>query len=368
MILEARDMVKSRGICRKFLDIVGESQRNWRRLLLPDPLDEYDPSILDLFDSKSGSTIEEVSLKIKSEHIKDSDHFVETLQKSQESLRSIFIDCREESLQANLSYSIESFPNLVDLRIVDSVYYQDSSSRVQLVRIDKGKEVERRGSALQIFWDINIDNWDHPFSLFSNLKSLCVQDPVDHLHCRGYLIAASQTLKHLQITFVRDEDPEQVPSEVKPLEFPNLQVLETSMTERFPSYVRIPSSCKLLLSSFSFPRNLPAVSEIWMVSPDFGYMSHFWPGQLEGQCLLLETLVILSPSFQTFPEHLLLVLRRRKEVAEAGLSINGIGMLPIKKVIVSLSLFNQDQILQIQELVEELVDLATVPMKIEVEI
>lgn len=195
MKLGTRDMVRSRRTCRKFFDIVDESQRNWRRLVLPDPLNEYNPSILDLFDSKSGSTIEEVSLKIKSAHIKDSDHFVETLQKSQESLRSIFIDCREESLQGSLSYSIESFPNLVDLRIVDSVYYQDSCSRVQLVRIDKGKEVERKGSALQVYWDINIYNWDHPFSLFSNLKSLSVQDPVDYLECRDYLVEASQTLK-----------------------------------------------------------------------------------------------------------------------------------------------------------------------------
>lgn len=140
------------------------------------------------------------------------------------------------------------------------------------------------------------------------------------------------------------------------------------MTERFHSYVRIPSSCKLLLSFFTIPDDLPAVSEIWMVSSGFGYISHDWRGQLDRQCPLLETLVILSPISRAFPENLLDFLRRRKAVAETGLKINGIKVLPIKKVIMNLSLLDQWHVLWIQEWVEELVDLATVPMKIEVEI
>lgn len=159
------------------------------------------------------------------------------------------------------------------------------------------------------------------------------------------------------------------------IELPRLQVLQFRITWEgldayvFPSWLRLPFSCKLLLEQIHVASGLPSVSELWIGGD--GWIDEMnWANQLGGRCPLLETLRFDSTRVKFITDPLLNLLRKRQENVEAGLEVDGVKMISLKRLVVHLPIVNKDQLvlLEVQELVAEIVDLESVPEKIELEV
>lgn len=239
MELDSKEMVKVQRVCKRFNEITEESKGFWRRLVIPDEIKEWDNSILDHFDRKSQSSITEIS--IKTPRIENEEGFIQTVERSRQSLVSFRLDSEQASIEEGSFYLDKSlFPELVDFRVIDS--YVEGNKPV--VRLLQGHDVDDEGAkSLRILWQLVLN--EKAAVLWGNLTSLSIQGGVrDCSDWRRLLELPSRNLKHLSGTFFTfEEEPVVLPS----LAFPCLEVLGISGNITYPSWLMAPSSLKVVL-------------------------------------------------------------------------------------------------------------------------
>lgn len=156
----------------------------------------------------------------------------------------------------------------------------------------------------------------------------------------------------------------------EPLDFPLLEVLQLSRLNtlagnRFPSWIRIPLEATLCIDSAWVPTSLPSVSTLWL-----GGLINV--EVLTSCCPELVTLRVDGDSYSNYSvgykDELISTLKTRKGNAEAGMEVSGVKMIPLKTIVLRKCIFGSEQLSEISELVEEVVDLDSVPKFIEVEI
>jgi len=256
-------VVKAREVCRLWLKIMNENRTLWRILNITENSLEMITSVVDQFDERSGSTLEEISTVVMledEEGHEDLGHLTETIQKSHQSLKAIRIDPGlltfgdHPILNKAFTDSLLGLPNLVAFRAVGGF------TKVRLSRLN---QVQSR--SIRVLWIPSL--WSSPSThlptghpdLFESLTSLQVWQANSHSTWRNVLLPSSRSLKHLKIKlFSRElgEDP-------LTLSFPNLEVMELyEESYRFPSWMEVPSSLKLF--STLCHKELPSVSELWV--------------------------------------------------------------------------------------------------------
>lgn len=79
--LDSREMVCMMRVSKSWLEVIEENQSLWRRLILPkkekedEEENEWEPSVLELWDQKTSSSLQEVSIHVQLEQ-KDLEPFV----------------------------------------------------------------------------------------------------------------------------------------------------------------------------------------------------------------------------------------------------------------------------------------------------
>lgn len=362
MELDSKEMVKVQRVCKRFNETIDESKRFWRRLVIPDELKGWNNSILDRFNRKSQSSITEIS--IKTPRIENEEGFIQTVERSRQSLVSFRLDSEQASIEGSFDLDKSMFPELVDFRVIDS--YVGGNEPV--VRLLQGHDVEDAGAkSLRIFWQLEFNG--KAAVLWGNLTSLSIQDGVrDCREWRRLLELPSRNLKHLSGAFFTfEEEPVALPS----LAFPCLEVLEISGNITYPSWLMAPPSLKIVLRQFSIPIGLPATSQLWIPCPGTDFQCDL--DDLPSLSTLRLYRMVRRPSSDVARiakkvNELLAVLRQRKVKLDAGLEVNGIKMTPIETMIIDFEMLNDTQATELKGLVGEVIDSRNVSSFIEVEV
>lgn len=352
MILELKEMMRDRRICKRFLQIIDESKRFWQ-VFEDDQYEEvYDQSGLDLFAEKSQDTMK--CIKIKAYRLGNVDNFIETVKRSKASLQILHLDAQfspeDRPKAGHLKYDLQY---LVDLRLED--YQSDVRSCVILSNQSRNMD---QLPGLKVLWD---NTWLHVLDrkLLKNIVSLNVNEAHSSKSWRKILEVPSKSLKHLRIEVGNEGAHEKL----TPLEFPLLKVFEFWSPDEFPSWIILPYRCTLVLSRWKLPSALPSISELWIEGED-GLEN------LEQRCPRLETLRVRSipEYFQDMQNSLVSVMRRRREHVEAGLEVDRVAMRPISKILCSIRHFRDHQVEELRELVAEVLDVRSVSSLLIVEI
>lgn len=90
--LETREVVEARGVCKRWSGIINENRPLWRILAFSSRTSEEARAVVDQFDEKSGSTIEEVKIKICERLGKAPRRLIQSLQDSRASLLVVKLD------------------------------------------------------------------------------------------------------------------------------------------------------------------------------------------------------------------------------------------------------------------------------------
>lgn len=355
-------MVSARRIGRQYLDVIDGSKRNWRSLVLTEVMDDYDPSVLDQFDSKSQSTMVEVNLETIELKTKDKDHLIESLLRSKHTLQTLNIDDQYGEYHNDENFlPIEQFPNLVDCRVLNTE--RCITPEVQLK--DGARSGKKRTEGLQVLWAFRLPSTDQGLDFCRNLSSLFIVCGTTSTKWSKLLERCSRTLKHLGIHIF---DPTAF-GKVSPLDLTCLEVMElryTSPRADFLSSFRIASTCKVI-SRAKIPSRLPSISELWTGScvSDWELLERFCPSL---EILRIDSVGKKGDLGNMDASRLLLSLRRRRENSEAGLEVNGIKMRPIRKLVVPFQKLPSWEAEGLKTEVQELVDSETLPFELEVEI
>ena len=201
--LDGNRVFKIRVVCKQWLEIIDENKALWQVLVLGGEV-EWNESVLDLFDGKSGSTLKEVSLKVESEDDMNVNHFTTALLRSNGSLLSFSLVViywnggLHEKLEQLGKKVLPSCRNLVDFRATDTVYLP----KVRLLRkTGIGKLIEDGISPLQVLWMPSIPTLlQRQPVIFQDLVFLAVPyNGMGHSEWREILNHSAGTLKHLYI-------------------------------------------------------------------------------------------------------------------------------------------------------------------------
>lgn len=299
--------------------------------------------ILTLFDRKSQSTLEEVSLLLPS-----SEKAVQrTLLRSRESLRILRLDVQhEDQIDSDLATLVYKLPRLEDFRLTD-IFEINEGEGIPFVQPRR----MRKSNCLEILWI-----WSHSEvldlnnHLFENLTSLSIAWVMGSSDWRKILEPPSKTLKHLDL-WMENADEEHYP-----LAFPNLQVLEIGADPCFPSWMMAIPETSTIILLYNWPLSgLPSITRL-MVQLDES-TDEDWK-DLDIRCPLLKELRVRNEEMKGVKSTLSFLAKRKRNV-EAQVKVDGIQMTPLKTLVVSFKLF-EDFLPQLRELVEELIDLDTV--------
>jgi len=360
--LDGNQVFRIRVVCKQWLKIIEKHRSFWQSLVLEREEDlEWNESALDVFDGKSGSTLKEVSLKVKFGRNPKLNQFMKTLLKSKETLLSFSLLVVRPSGRFSEVKNLEQLhekvlpgcTRMADFRV---------SMVAWLPRVGLRRKVEVRRSVedgiypLQVLWIPSISTLyrSHP-DRFQNLSSLYVKESLKQLDWRKILDPIAQSLKHLSITL---EDREEVEDEdITSLRFPLLEALELDPSSlEFPSWMVVPSTSKLasrvLLSGL--PSSIREM-RIDHVTPEWIYMAH--------RCPTLQVLTIAQKSLQASK-----YLQSRSEDIRAGVEVDGIRMGPLEKLVIPVQKYTWKHLRKFKSLVEVVVDLADEPEVWEVEI
>lgn len=368
-------MVQVMTICREWLEIIDGNKSLWRGLILPEKQGvwrPYKPSVVELFDRKSGSTLKEVEMQIDLKSREEVDTFHELLQKSKESLRTLYLKGPNPNIDALLSHSSWMLPNLSDCRINDGRSFVTLTEIKGMEGNPKTKDSDNFKSSaneLRLLWINNefaleevLEQAPHRCS---RLVSLSLQARIKPLAIVPILQGSSQTLKHLAINLNHHGGEAQQPAMT--FQFPLLQVLEIELWLLiFPSWISIPPTCTVISRSQHVITDLPPTSNLWLDSlqhvEDLAISRN--PNLVGMRIITFDTLFLRKKAIDEFN----LMLRERKDNVEAGMEIEGVKMVHLKRLVFPFKHLNQYQLLQLRELVDEVVELTSAERIIEVEV
>lgn len=346
--LNSKDMVKVMRCSKTWLEIIDENRSCWKRLILPSKSKGWNLSVVELFNRKSQSTLIEVSMNWSSWPVPA---LMETLQKSKDTLRILHIEDKHGTVAAHMDNHLSRFTKLIDCRVVENI-----SGRTSLVH--RGNKINI-AQGLQILWiPHSLRLLRSEPRLFNRLVSLRLNGAISQKDCFYILERSSQTLKHVKFS-MWDQGSGFIPPD---LILPQLEMID--FQGRFPTWLKPPHTCTLLV--FLIPDSLPSISRLWIYL--FAAIV-----ALSNSCPTLVELRIEEHKCLNCQQHhdLISMLRQRKANVEAGIRIDGVKMIPLKRLVLSsrmLSTTPQATLSQIRELVEEVVDLQSVSSIVQVEI
>lgn len=335
-------------------------------------------STVELFDRKSQSSLEEVSMDGSELDRYDSDRLVVILSRSEKTLRILNL--------SSLYLDAARMPRLVDCRLL----YPGSINKIRLTPplIDGSNHYK-------VLWiSTNCKPlFESHLHLLDNLVSLKVEVWKQGSEWRSILDKPSRTLKHLTINVQTDYSE----TEISHLVFPALQVLEIeSQDYRFPSWFRISHSPFTLINNSKLLSNLPSISTLWV--DDLTCIDHITdhcpelmilranvkgPSREKREARKPSSLPIRAkfrPRNQFGQKYaprqppqdpgvsLNQALEERKGSVKNGMEVDGIKMKQIKALIVPFEALDDEELEGLSGLVEEVIDLKTSSRFVEVEI
>lgn len=307
-----------------------------------------------LFNRKSDKKLTEVFAMV---NLASEQRFIEALEESKKSLRSLFLI--QDSNMSQLEGCHSKLPYLKYFRVV-SLSWRSSTVLVlpELNPVQDDDEFVH----LEVFWGHYFkDLTKSGPSILVNVKSLQITHWLDVEDWRSLLENSCPNLKDLRmVMFGQNRE------EYSPMEFPNLQALDitfaTNNSAEFPSWMIIPSSATLVIRRERIS-HLPSISRLWLSNLRF-------ISGLENQIPGLEELrfqpELDSTPPEDFPmESLISMLSERKANAEAGMEVNGEKFIHLKELVLPSKLI-EDHSSQLSGLVGEVVGLETISQVIEV--
>lgn len=336
-------------VCKEWFEVIEEHKSMWRRVRLPKRELGWNTSHLELFDRKSQSSLVEVSMDVNLTYEPSNDLFMETLEKSKGTLRTIHFTTSKNYYDVqDLSDLSWRLPSITDFRVTKSDLEQ-----VILIM----PEVQTNLKVLWIGWSPVLFR-SHLF-LLGNLSSLNLDFWINgdnDSSVRQILETPSATLKHLKLSFV---DVQEFP----PLDFPILQVLQIQYRNGlgqpgYPSWLRIPTSSTLIIHG-EIPTSveLPSISKL-RVDHSLSCLANRSP-------LLTELRIMKKVGYGSF-YGLIKTLRQRKSNADTFKEVDGVRMIPLRCLVVELG--RHDPVQELKRLVDTIVDPKTVSKFIEIEV
>lgn len=352
-------MVKVKRVCKDWQEIIDDNVELWKALILPAREDEWGIEPLKLFDEKSKSNLNQVSMPIGKEV--DNEAFIDLLERSKGSLRLLEMGSEDRDQKARIGNQVWSFPNLVECKALPFSLIR-SNCEMPSLKPDVGfnhqdHEEDSNSSPLKVLW---VYDWRFPPDLElripENLVSLVIFGYAISSKWHKILSKSSRTLKQLSIGLTPSPEGEE---EILPLDFPQLQFVWVlpfqSYREPFPTWIK-PSWRATLRCSMPLLSS-PSVSTIWirflgqleLLHTSFPYLIEFrFEPRLD------------QPADSQEQDDLLSTLRQRQSNAKAGMEVEGIKMLQLKTIVLPFKLIKPELLSEMRTLVDEVVDLAIV--------
>lgn len=366
--LDSLEVVKIRPVCPKWLEIIEENRSLWRRPVLPHRKNGWQPSTLELFDRKSQSTLEDVSIHLDTGLWRQKELLPELLERSKDSLRFLFIYVEDfPSISPLYDLSLK-LPRLVEFRVSRLIY--ESWSKVLLKRNETedndGPHPEQNLSNLKI-----LQCYDCPrlielhLNLLDNLSSLSLFIPLSFSEWRRILEVPSRKLTHSRMGISFGANIFQYP----PLSLPKLKLLQVrTELSILPQWLRIPSTSTFISEDSTTPISLPSISILCLTNL-------IEIQRLRKHCPLLEELEV-GMRFQyikaTFSrksvEELVSLLEERKEQSETGFEVDGVKMGSLKRLVIPYEQLKSEELEKLRNLVEEVVDVKSISPFMEIEV
>lgn len=359
--LDSKDMVLVSRTNHQWLEIINEHRTLWRRLVLDLDKTGGQCSILELFDRKSDHSLREVSIQSIGE---DQESVIsDILLRSRQTLSSLRLDVGDpygrlsESTRAlsDLSFRLS---NLVEFKLFEVEPTRGSFGRPNVrVRIQNEDQVAPK---LRVLWIWKCDElFTNHLGLLRNLTSLVLYQHLENLEMWRVLEGPAHSLKHLDIQIHEFDEDQELPT----LNFLNLEVLELMSYGYYPNWLSIPSTSTFISKQYHVPRCLPSINELWVDS----LMK--WEENLAGKCPILNTLRLsFDKKVIAQIKRILPLLKKRIQNVEEGLEVDGVAMVRIERLIVPLRFLKAELISELRELVDQVVDLQTVPRLIDVSV
>lgn len=371
--LDSIDMVVVRRTCKLWLEVIDKHKSFWRSLHLPEESVKWNPSIIDSYNEKSDSSIEEVDIRVRvGTH--DQDHLFDTLQCSAKTLEHVLIQSETAFYSQTWNSFLEKCQKLISLRILEvpsadcRLVHLKMRSRLSSPSDSTWNENSSIESAspLKVLWGV----FDLRFNQmnpkrFQNLVSLDLNEIFTSIQLRSILEAPSENLKHLAF-HLEDEVGEEELKAIEKLILPKLEVLEIHGDIDFPPWMLIPSSVKLISWAIIYER-FPSVSELW--TRDLSTHS-----SLVNRCPNLKVLRLIRCEMK--PDQLdclLEFLEGRLINVEAGLQVDGTKMEMLETLVIPFSRFQSTAVERLKVYLKnssdsiELVNSDSLPEIVEVE-
>jgi len=376
--LDSKDLVKNSRVNQRWRDIIINNKPLWQFVYLPQKFFGWDSQILDLFDRRSGSCLKEVfihSILLDSTEKSPIQPMIKTLQRSSHSLKVFYIsfDClwdpQDSSLLSDLVWTL---PNLIDFRVCHTRSLPRVSLDKSILPVTGGDVEIQDSTYLNVLWMMNwerafeLANWERRFEarlpLLKSISSLSISNELFPEEWRKILEPCSKNLKHLNMT-VWDEGKKDTPVELSKLE-----VLEINVYKSFPMWLICPQNCTLVLkrksqnSRSSIPGELPSFSRVWLET------FAGWEN-LTARCPELEELRIdLDYLGVNAANDLVAILNERKHSVEAEIKVDGVKMVPLKRLIIPFQCHTNAVLPELRVLVEEVINEVNTPKLLKVKV
>lgn len=325
---------------------------------------EWNRNVMERFDERSKSTIQDVFIgfgiqipdEMKGEAKEQLNHDLQVLQRSKTTLERLIISAENIALEdpTEVFELIKKFPNLKIFKSSTRAHSVAALVHSRTRERSLTKDQEADGASLRALWSGSAPRDFGAYdAIFNNVASLEIGERYSSLHWRRLLELPSQTLKHLKFYIFDHQETE--PSDIKTINFPNLQLLEFGTNNAvFPYWFNVPPTLILVLKPRNeVPSRLPNIEEVRLDLQETNDFSN-----LGSQCPLLKELRFGEWLFFSRRDGILSLLRKRAENVEAGFELGGVKMIPLKKVVLS---FRKTKLSRkVKTLVEEVVDLESV--------
>lgn len=225
-------------------------------------------------------------------------------------------------------------------------------------------------SKLRVLWleDMKmVLHWRHgispkaPISL-QRLTSLRIEKPATNYEWNHFLSEMCHTLKHLEFT-MEDSSlllPRGIDVAPAPLIFSKLQVLKLKgRYERFPGWMKVKES--LILVTYTIFIDLPPISELWVKS-----MKEY--KRIEKRCPSLKTLRYCYAPMKEEEKDWLNEFVFERQLRSQTVQIDGKKVGALKTLVVPFASYEPRKLELLEDVVDELLDLESVPQVVEVEI
>lgn len=375
--LDLCQLVICRRVCKQLLQLIDHNQLFWRTFeWTQGDREVFRPATIDMFDQKSGSTIERISFVYRNNDDEVAKHLITTLKRSKATLKHVYFRVyNHKGIQDQILDLATSSPNLESLVAWDSHPIDAIFPLSHLVCIDRKlctNAIQRQASRLKVLWIHNgveaISKMDT--KLFKSLISFSQSEDAESGPSYETLSKFSETLVHLKIRIDLDD------SISKPLFCPHLKVFEGGVEIGLSSFFDAPKLQVVVLEFvhyYDFMGIPVSVEEIWLRSRKEDLRYEDWEPLLLLSCPRLRLLKLMKNFIIDFCcdrflfEDFLLALEDRKTLVDGKGEVDGIKMASINTLVLPTDLFDEDELDRARELVGEVVDVKDYREFIEIE-